>query len=147
MGESVLFTIGFAKKSAREFFTRLRDPGVRTVIDIRLNNVSQLAGFTKRPDLEFFLERILGIGLVYLPQLAPTKQILDAYKKKQISWPEYESQFNALMAARHIETEVTPELLHMGCLLCSEPKPDRCHRRLVAEYLRGKWGNISIVHL
>lgn len=142
-----VFTIGFTKKSARQFFEALRRAGVRKVVDIRLNNVSQLAGFTKKDDLAYFLEAVGGIGYEHRPELAPTKEILDGYKRKTLSWPQYEERFCALMAERQAETLLSPADLDGACLLCSEPKPDKCHRRLVAEYLRSKWGNVEIRHL
>ena len=142
-----IFTIGFTKKTAEEFFTRLMRAGVKRVIDIRLNNVSQLAGFTKRDDLRYFLQEIGGIDYMHRPDLAPTQEILDAFKKNNGSWPAYERDFLALLSARGVEKVITPDLLHEACLLCSEEKPARCHRRLVAEYLRSKWGNVEIVHL
>jgi len=142
-----LFTIGFSKKSAREFFRILQNAGVKRVVDIRLNNVSQLAGFTKKDDLEFFLKAIAGIEYVHRLQLAPTKEILDGYKKKKMDWSEYVERFSKVMIDRRIENIVTPDELDHACLLCSEPKADKCHRRLVAEYLRDKWGNVEIRHL
>ena len=142
-----LFTIGFTKKTAREFFTRLREAHVRRVVDIRLNNASQLAGFTKKDDLAFFLQEIGGIDYVHRPDLAPTGEILAGYKKKAIGWPEYEMRFNALLAERHIETLVSPQEMDLACLLCSEPTPAKCHRRLVAEYLRRAWPNLTVTHL
>jgi len=142
-----LFTVGFAKKSARDFFEILKQAGVRKLVDIRLNNVSQLAGFTKRNDLKYFLHEIAGIDYVHKPDLAPTKEILNGYKRKTLGWTEYEEKFFKLMEERQIENLVTPSDLDGACLLCSEPKADKCHRRLVAEYLRGKWGNVTIRHL
>ena len=142
-----LFTIGFTKKSANQFFDTLIKAGVRRVVDTRLNNVSQLAGFTKRPDLEYFLNKIGNIEYVHLLDLAPTKDILDAYKKKGSDWSTYEKQFLKLIAERKIEEKVSPDLLDGGCLLCSEPTPHHCHRRLVAEYLSQKLGTINIHHL
>jgi len=142
-----VFTIGFAKKSAREFFEILRRAGVRKVVDIRLNNISQLAGFTKRDDLAYFLKAIYGIGYEHRLELAPTKQILDGYRKKTLTWLEYEVRFNALLAERQVETLVAPGNLDRACLLCSEAKSDKCHRRLVAEYLQNKWGSVEIRHL
>jgi uncharacterized protein (DUF488 family) len=142
-----LFTIGFTKKTAREFFTRLREAYVRRVVDIRLNNASQLAGFTKKDDLAFFLQEIGGIDYVHRPDLAPTGEILAGYKKKAIGWPEYEMRFNALLAERHIETLVSLQEMDLACLLCSEPTPAKCHRRLVAEYLRRAWPNLTVTHL
>jgi uncharacterized protein (DUF488 family) len=142
-----VFTIGFAKKGAREFFSALRAAGVRRVVDIRLNNVSQLAGFTKKSDLEYFLSAIGDIVYVHRPDLAPTKEILDAYKKKQIDWAEYERRFLELLRERCAESLVSPDEMDGACLLCSEPAPKTCHRRLVAEYLREKWGNVEVCHL
>lgn len=142
-----LFTIGFAQKNAREFFTRLKEAGVKTVIDIRLNNVSQLAGFTKEQDLPYLLQEIAGIKYIHKPELAPTKDILDAYKKKNIDWKEYERRFHQLLIERHIEDVITPQLVDKACFLCSEPKADKCHRRLTAEYLCELWENVEIVHL
>jgi uncharacterized protein (DUF488 family) len=145
--ETVIYTIGFAGKSAREFFTKLEDAGVKTVIDVRLNNTSQLAGFTKEQDLPYFLQEIAGIKYAHKPELAPTKDILDAYKKKEIDWSEYERRFRQLLIERHIENAVTPQFVDKSCLLCSEPKPDKCHRRITAEYLRELWADVRIVHL
>jgi uncharacterized protein (DUF488 family) len=147
MSKVKVLTIGFTKKTAEEFFTRLIRAGVKRVIDIRLNNVSQLAGFTKRDDLRYFLRTIAGIDYLHRPDLAPMQQILDAFKKSKGSWPVYERDFLALLAERGAERAVTPDLLHEACLLCSEEKPAQCHRRLVAEYLRSKWGNVEISHL
>jgi uncharacterized protein (DUF488 family) len=145
--ETVIYTIGFAGKNAREFFTKLKDVAVKTVIDIRLNNKSQLAGFTKEQDLPYFLEEIAGIKYVHMSELAPTKEILDAYKKKEIDWSEYEKRFRQLLVERHAENAVTPQLANESCLLCSEPKPEKCHRRITAEYLRELWRDVKIVHL
>jgi uncharacterized protein (DUF488 family) len=142
-----LFTIGFTQKSAETFFTKLSRAGVETIVDIRLNNISQLAGFTKRDDLRYFAKAICGMDYVHLPDLAPTQEILDEYKKRKGDWSMYERKFLALMAQRRIEEKVPKEILENGCLLCSEDKPVHCHRRLVAEYLRGKWGDIQIHHL
>ncbi len=142
-----VFTIGFAGKIAREFFTKLRDAGIKRVIDVRLNNVSQLAGFTKKRDIEYFLKEIGKIEYIHRPEFAPTKNILDAYKKKEIDWSEYESQFRQLMTERQIETLLTGGEINNACLLCSEAKPEKCHRRLVAEYLQNHWGDVFIHHL
>ena len=142
-----IFTIGFTKKSARNFFGKLKQPGIRRVVDVRLNNVSQLAGFAKRDDLKFFTEAICGIGYLHLPQLAPTQEMLDTYRKAKGGWPNYEKQFLELMSQRRIETELQKDVIDGGCLLCSEEKPDHCHRRLVAEYLSEKWGDVDIEHI
>jgi len=142
-----VFTIGFTKKPAREFFGKLRRPGLARLIDVRLNNISQLAGFSKRDDLHFFCESILSIGYVHLPELAPTEAMLDEYKKKRGEWSAYEAKFLALMAERKVEDSVAREVIDGGCLLCSEPTPENCHRRLVAEYLQRKWGGMEIEHV
>jgi uncharacterized protein (DUF488 family) len=142
-----LFTIGFTKKSAEQFFGLLKQEGLTKVVDTRLNNVSQLAGFTKRNDLKFFLKEVVGIEYVHMPILAPTKDILDAYKKNGGDWHAYERKFVDLVRSRKIESSVSRELLSGACLLCSEPTPHHCHRRLVAEYLSDSWGDIEIRHL
>jgi uncharacterized protein (DUF488 family) len=142
-----IFTIGFTKKSAETFFTRLKEAGVKRLIDVRLNNVSQLAGFTKKDDLCYFTKAICGADYIHMPALAPTKDILDAYKKHGGDWNVYEQKFIALMKSRHIEDTTPREVLEGSCLLCSEEKPHLCHRRLVAEYLQEKWGDVLIQHI
>ena len=142
-----LFTIGFAKTKAEHFFKLLRDAGVKRIVDVRLNNTSQLAGFTKKDDLRFFLREVVGIEYVHIPELAPTQDILDAFKKHKGSWSVYEQEFNALMAKRGIEKVISQDMADLGCLLCSEKKPHHCHRRLVAEYLHRHWGDVSTKHL
>jgi uncharacterized protein (DUF488 family) len=142
-----IFTIGFTKKPAREFFAKLRRPGLARLVDVRLNNVSQLAGFTKRDDLQFFCESVLSIGYVHLPELAPTQAMLDEYKKERGAWEKYEEKFLALMAERKVEDTLPREVIDGGCLLCSEPTPEHCHRRLVAEYLEKKWDGVEIEHV
>ena len=147
MNKFQLFTIGFTKKNAKTFFTKLKKANVKRILDIRLNNVSQLAGFAKRDDLEYFLRELCDCEYVHVPLLAPTKEILDGYKNKKLSWSEYEKRFNDLLVTRRAHTLVTSSELQNTCLLCSEPTPDRCHRRLVAEYLRHHFDNIEINHL
>lgn len=142
-----LYTIGFTQKTAKKFFETLVNAGVTRVIDTRLNNVSQLAGFTKRSDLEYFLEQIASIKYTHIIDMAPTKEILDAYKKNKGDWVVYEQEFLKLMHSREIEKKITKEMLEGSCLLCSEAQPHHCHRRLVAEYLSEKLGNINIYHL
>ncbi len=142
-----LYTIGFTKTSAEGFFRRLKKAEIRSLVDVRLNNVSQLAGFAKKEDLRYFTSEIVGASSVHRTELAPTQELLDAYKKSGGSWDEYARKFLALMAGRHIEEKLSAEQLDGACLLCSEDKPHHCHRRLVAEYLRGKWGSVDIVHL
>lgn len=142
-----LFTIGFTKKSANRFFDLLRDSGVKRVLDVRINNGSQLAGFAKKDDLAFFLKEICGMGYVHLPDLAPTKELLKEYRAGTVDWETYEKRFTELMRERRIEETTPKEVLSEGCLLCSEDQPHHCHRRLVAEYLNKYWGDIEIAHL
>ncbi len=142
-----IYTIGFTKKSAEQFFETLRMSGAKRLVDVRLNNVSQLAGFAKKQDLKYFLEKICGMEYVHLPILAPTQDILDEYKKHKGDWQVYERSFLELMRGRKIEEGVSRDVIADGCLLCSEDKPDHCHRRLVAEYLKQHWGDVEIRHL
>jgi len=143
-----IYTIGFTKKKAEYFFEKLKKAGVKRVVDVRLNNVSQLAGFAKKDDLIYFLKQLGGVDYVHFPELAPTKDILDAYKKQKGDWSTYEREFIELMERRHIENKIPKEVLNEGCLLCSEDKPHHCHRRLVAEYLSKKWDEeVEIKHL
>jgi uncharacterized protein (DUF488 family) len=142
-----IYTIGFTKKSAEEFFSKLGKTGVKRLVDVRLNNVSQLAGFTKRDDLRYFAKAICDIEYVHLPDLAPTQDMLDEYKKKGGDWSVYEKKFLDLMIKRRIETTIPKEVIDSACLLCSEDKPYHCHRRLVAEYLKEKWGEVDIRHI
>jgi len=143
-----LYTAGFTKKKAEYFFGMLKNAGVKRVLDVRLNNVSQLAGFAKKDDLIYFLRQLGGMDYAHLADLAPTQDMLDAYKKHKGEWAVYESRFLELMAKRRIEDSLAKEMLDGGCLLCSEDRPHHCHRRLVAEYLRGKWGRgVRVTHL
>ena len=142
-----LYTIGFTKKSAEDFFELLSASGATRLVDVRLNNVSQLAGFAKRDDLRYLVGRLCGMEYAHLPELAPTPELLGDYRKKRIDWPGYERVFRALMEERRIGEPRLRETLDGGCLLCSEHKPDRCHRRLVAEYVSQAWGDVEIVHL
>ena len=142
-----VFTIGFTKKNAEQFFGRLKQPGLVRLVDARLNNVSQLAGFTKKDDLRFFLRQISNIDYLHMPELAPSQDILDDYKKNGGDWATYERKFLALMEMRRVEDKVSKDIINGGCLLCSEPTPEHCHRRLVAEYLKSRWGDLEIVHL
>ncbi len=142
-----LFTIGFTKKSAESFFSLLSTSGAKRLVDVRLNNISQLAGFAKKDDLKYFLRAICGLDYAHLPELAPTQPMLDAYKKEKGDWAAYEVQFLDLMKSREIEKSLSKDVLSDSCLLCSEDKPKHCHRRLVAEYLRDKWKDVEIIHL
>jgi uncharacterized protein (DUF488 family) len=142
-----IYTIGFTKKSAQEFFDLLRASGAKRVVDVRLNNVSQLAGFAKKNDLAYFVREICGMDYVHLADLAPTQEMLDEYKKHHGDWKTYEHRFLDLMKRRHIEDSVPKEIVEDGCLLCSEDKPHHCHRRLVADYLKAHWGSVDVIHL
>jgi uncharacterized protein (DUF488 family) len=143
-----IYSIGFTQKTAEQFFTRIKDAGIRLLLDVRLNNISQLAGFAKRPDLAFFLKQICEADYLHEPLLAPTQEMLAGYRDKAASWEQYEAQFLALMAERRIECTLDRAIFQSPTvLLCSEASPERCHRRLVLEYLREKWGDIEISHL
>jgi uncharacterized protein (DUF488 family) len=142
-----VFTIGFTKKSAEMFFTRLQRADVKRLVDVRLNNVSQLSGFTKRDDLRYFTKTICHIDYVHVSELAPTQDILTAYKKEKGDWSLYEQRFLDLMRDRQIERTISRDLIDSACLLCSEEKPHHCHRRLVAEYLKQHWGDVEIEHI
>ena len=141
-------TIGFTKHSAEEFFESLKSSGIKQLIDVRLNNTSHLAGFAKASDLPYFLKKIGGISYRHEIQLAPTQQLLDAYKKQGGSWNTYQDDFLELIAERKIEQSLDRAMFDKSSvLLCSEHGPEKCHRRLVAEYLNEKWGEVDIVHL
>ena len=144
-----IFTIGFTKKSASRFFELLRASGAKRLVDVRLNNSSQLAGFAKKDDLAYFLREIRDMDMEYLhaPDLAPTKEMLADYRKGLIDWATYEARFLDLMRRRRIEETLEKEAVAGGCLLCSEHEPHHCHRRLVAEYLKQHWGEVAIDHL
>ncbi|HUB50132.1 MAG TPA: DUF488 domain-containing protein [Acetobacteraceae bacterium] len=141
-------TIGFTQSSAAHFFGRLIGAGVRKVLDVRLHNTSQLAGFAKAEDLAWFLRRLGDIDYVHEPLLAPTDAMLKGYRKEKRGWDDYEAQFRALMRERRIEETFKPEGLDGSCLLCSEAAPHRCHRRLVCDYLNERWnGALDVRHL
>ncbi len=141
-------TIGFTQTSAKGFFERLKAAGVRSVIDVRLHNTSQLAGFAKAADLSFFLGEIGGMTYRHEPLLAPSDDILKAFKRDKGDWRVFETSFLGLMAERRIEARLEPALFDGACLLCSEATPHHCHRRLVCEYLNGKWdGQLRVRHL
>lgn len=142
-----LFTIGFTRTGAEAFFTLLRDAGVKRVLDIRLNASSQLAGFAKSENLRFFLKAICDIEYVPVPELAPTKEMLESYRGGAGDWAEYERRYRALLEERKAIEVISREMLDGCCLLCSEHEPERCHRRLAAEYFLERLGNIEIVHL
>jgi uncharacterized protein (DUF488 family) len=145
---TTLYTIGFTKSTAEHFFERLRQASIHRVIDIRLNNTSTLAGFTKRDDLPYFLREILGAEYVHEPLLAPTVEMLKAYQSKQLPWDAYAAQYLALIEERDV-VQVLDRATFLGptALLCSEATPDHCHRRLAAEHLAEAWDGLEIVHL
>ena len=143
-----VFTIGFTRSTAAGFFERLRQAGIRRLVDVRLNNSSQLAGFAKRDDLAYFLRELCGAEYVHEPLLAPTPEMFDAYKKNGGDWNEYERRFLDLMVERRIEERLGRDLFAVPTvLLCSEPTAEHCHRRLVLEYLGEKWGHMEMKHL
>ncbi|HEV7434181.1 MAG TPA: DUF488 domain-containing protein [Pseudorhizobium sp.] len=141
-------TIGFTKTSAENFFGRIKAAGVKKVIDVRLHNSSQLAGFAKADDLPFFLRELCGAHYAHEPLLAPTEEIMTSFKKLKGDWNVFREAFLRLMAERKIESQFKAEVFDDACLLCSEDKPHHCHRTLVCDYLNGKWGGrLSVRHL
>jgi uncharacterized protein (DUF488 family) len=142
-----LYTIGFTRKSAEYFFTRLRRAGVRTVVDVRLHNTSQLAGFTKKEDLPFFAKELCKAGYMHLPELAPSEELFQARKHEKMAWQPYEKRFLNLLRMREVEKALSPGILDGGCLLCTEDDPRHCHRRLAAEYLQERWPGVEVIHL
>jgi uncharacterized protein (DUF488 family) len=148
LAKATVSTIGFTKTTAEGFFERLLKSEVKKVIDVRLHNTSQLAGFAKADDLAYFLRRIGGIEYIHQPLLAPTESLLKSYRKEKRDWGAYEKSFVALMAERQIENRLEPAMLEGACLLCSEATADHCHRRLICEYLNEKWGGaLTVQHL
>lgn len=143
-----IYTIGFTQTTAERFFGRLRDAGVRRLLDVRLNNSSQLAGFAKAQDLPFFLHELVGASYEHDPRLAPTQELLDAYRKRKGDWATYERGFLELIAERRIEDALDPsDFDSPTALLCSEATAENCHRRLVCEYLAQRWPEVRAVHL
>ena len=142
-----LFTIGFKGKRAEMFFSMLNAADIKTLIDVRLHNQSQLAGYTKRDDLSFFLRKLCGCQYRHEPLLAPSKEIFQNYRDKKMTWDQYKVQFPALLEQRKAYNIISLTELDRACLLCSEIKPGQCHRRLVAEYLQKFFDNIEIFHL
>lgn len=143
-----VYTIGFTKKNAETFFKFIKSSNIKTLIDVRLNNVSQLAGFAKKEDLKYFLRELCSAEYIHAPELTPTKEILDPYKDGKMTWKAYEDKFLNLMSQRNIERSIRPELLDHGCLLCSEHEPHMCHRRLVVEYINKSTDlNLTVKHL
>ena len=142
-----LYTIGFTRKNASQFFGLLRESGAKRVVDIRRRNTSGLAGFSKKDDLAWFLRELCDMDYIHLPKLAPSDELLDAYRGKQITWDQYVPIYTEQIQRRLVHTAIPKNIIADSCLLCSEPTPDRCHRRLLAEHLQQHWGDIEIVHL
>ncbi len=142
-----IYTIGFTGKTAEKFFNLLKKAKVNKVIDTRINNISQLSGFAKGKDLSYFLNEIGNINYEHNIDFAPTKELLEKYRSKKITWKEYEKEYLNLLDIRKISKKINIENLHSNCLLCSEHGPEKCHRRLLAEYLKYVKGNIEIIHL
>ena len=142
-----LFTIGFTHKSAEKFFDLLLKNSIKTLIDTRIHNASQLAGFSKGRDLEYFVKTICSAKYVHMKDLAPTHELLKRYRAKELSWESYEDAYLTLIRERHVEMGLKPELLHFSCLLCSEDSPEFCHRRLLADYLFTFNPEMTITHL
>ena len=143
-----IYSIGFTQKSAREFFDTLKAHGIKRLLDVRLNNTSQLAAFAKQADLAYFLHEICGAAYEHEPLLAPTQEMLDAYKKQKGSWEDYTEAYLALIRTRKVEAALSKKSFRKKTvLLCSEATAEHCHRRLVLEYLQNEWGSVRIIHL
>ena len=143
-----IYTIGFTQTTAEHFFGRLKAAGVQRLLDVRLNNSSQLAGFAKAKDLPYFLRELVGATYEHEPLLAPTQELLDEYKKRKGDWESYERRFLDLMTERQIEHALSPAEFELPtALLCSEATAENCHRRLVCEYLADRWPDVRPVHL
>jgi len=145
--EVSIYTIGFTGRSAENFFETLKSAGVRKVIDVRLKNSSQLAAFTKKDDLRYFLRVIAGIDYVHIPELAPSKEIFDEYRKKQLDWNGFAENYKVLIEERGIIKQLKAADFDRACLLCSEADARQCHRSLLAERLRAEWQNVAVMHL
>lgn len=149
LGSAVkIYTIGFSQKSAKYFFNLLRNHKIKQLIDIRENNTSQLSGFTKRGDLQFFLEVIINASYIHMPELAPDKSIRKKYKETK-NWEEYERDFLELLDERDVVNLLKRvQYTSPFVLLCSEPEPDKCHRRLVAELIKKHiYPDAEVIHL
>lgn len=145
-----IFTIGFTKKDAKTFFELLQKNKIDLLLDIRINNVSQLAGFAKGNDLGYFINEILNAKYIHDTRFAPTKELLDSYRDKNINWLEYEKEFNKIIEDRRIVDIFQDNYFknyERVCLLCSESEADKCHRRLIAEYLKENLSDIEIIHI
>lgn len=142
-----LYTIGFTGKSAEKFFDLLKKAEVKKIIDTRINNVSQLSGFAKGTDLKFFAKEIGNISYEHDIDFAPTKDLLADYRSKKITWQEYEKEYLNLLDLRKVKSKIEIQKLHKNCLLCSEHTAEKCHRRLLAEYLQQSFNDVEVIHL
>ena len=142
-----LFTIGFTKKTARQFFELLKKNNVKKIIDIRINNSSQLAGFAKGTDLEYFANEICGIKYKHITDFAPTKELLTDYQNKKIDWIGYKKTYRNLIEKRNVTTKYNMEEFDNACFLCSEPTAEQCHRKLLVEYFKEKNPQLQIIHI
>jgi uncharacterized protein (DUF488 family) len=143
-----IYSIGFTQKSASQFFGTLKAHGIERLLDVRLNNTSQLAAFAKQADLAYFLKEICGAAYEHEPQLAPTQEMLDAFKKHKGSWDTYSKAYLSLIRSRKVEAVLSRESFQKKTvLLCSEATPEHCHRRLALEYLQNRWDGVEIHHL
>jgi uncharacterized protein (DUF488 family) len=142
-----IFTIGFTHKRAEDFFRILQSAGVRRIVDVRLHNTGQLAGFTKRDDLSFFLRSIARIDYLPAPQLAPQASDLSVYRAGDMTWKNYEASYKRCLIARHVERSLKSVLNDGDCFLCSEATAEQCHRRVAAEYLQKHWSSLRVIHL
>lgn len=145
--KSVIYTIGFAGRSAEAFFSAIERAEVRSVVDIRIRPSGQLAGFARKKDLPYFLDRLAcGCGYRHVPELAPSSEMMRAFRKSH-NWEEYVAAFEALMDERGVPATLAPGDFERACLLCSEATPEQCHRRLVAERLAAAWPGTELRHL
>lgn len=146
----MIYTIGFTQKTAENFFTLLKKHNIDLLIDVRLNNTSQLSGFTKFPDIQYFANELCKIEYIHDKKFSPTRELLTKYKKKEINWEEYEFQFSKHMEERNIKAHIKTNYYFYKqkniCILCSESSPERCHRRLVGNYFSETF-NIDIINL
>jgi uncharacterized protein (DUF488 family) len=143
-----LFTIGFTQKSAERFFGLLATNSVKKLIDTRLNNTGQLAGFSKRDDLKYFCSTILSTEYIHWHESAPEETMLSAYKNKKITWTDYAAEYLAMLERRKVESSMSLVASGDACLLCSEAKPHHCHRSILADYLNRKsGGTMTVQHL
>lgn len=143
-----LFTIGFTKKSAESFFGLLRKNNVKKLVDVRISNSSQLAGFAKGKDLEFFVKEICHVPYQHITDFAPTKELLDKWHKQEVTWEEYVVIYNSLLKERGVLRKYGVNQFDGACFLCSEETPDNCHRRLLAEFMKKHSAeDVRIVHL